>query len=88
MQIIQENELLIKLYNKNLKENDDEIMTDNYISNKAELIITVLEAMNLQLSGHSVNISPYVNIIVEDKLKNSYVKENTLNPVWNENFIL
>lgn len=87
-QIIQENNLLLKIYKKGLADNENEVTTTNYISSKAELIVSILEAMNLQAPPYQISANPYVKISVEDHEQISLVKEDTLNPVWNEDFVL
>ena len=87
-QIKQENETLLKTYKKYLEENKFETLNDKNISNNAEVTITILEALNLQTSDYSLTASSYALISLENKEQVSNVKENTNNPVWNEDFTL
>lgn len=71
-----------------MEENENETLNNKNISNNAEVTITILEALNLQTSDYSPTVNSYALISLENKEQISNVKENTNNPVWNEDFIL
>lgn len=80
--------MLLKVYKRYLKQNENEEMNENHISTNAELIVSVLEGMNLQGKGFIYNLSPYLVLRFEEKEQMTSVKENNCNPVWNEDFLL
>lgn len=78
---------MLRTYKKLLKDNENEEMNKYNISTNAELTITLLEAINLQHTSITLTMNPYIVLKVENKEKFSSVKENTTNPVWNEDFL-
>lgn len=87
-QIIDEYSLLRDKYQKCIQDNKEEVITANGIATNAELFISVLDASNLKNENFSGRIDPYVTVLFENKTIASRIKEDNLNPVWNEDFNL
>ena len=87
-QIIDEYTHLKEKYEKGKRENQDEQMNSFGIAKNAEVFISVLEGMNLKPISFRGSIDPYVVISIDGKEQHSHFKENTLNPIWNEDFNL
>lgn len=88
-QVLQESQSLLKVYTKAYASNADEVMNENNISTKSELIVSVLEAMNLQSSNSfGMSLDTYVTITFENCTNSTNIKKGTSNPVWNEDLVL
>ena len=69
-------------------DNKSEIITENGIAQNAVLNISVLEARDLKPMDAMGRSDPYVILkIDEQKEKTNYIAD-TLDPVWNEDFVM
>jgi hypothetical protein len=87
-QVIDEFILTKQKAEKFRQENMDEKLNDFGISKTAELHVSILEALNIKPMSFSGQISPYALLIFDGKEQSSLYKEDTNNPVWNEDFQL
>ena len=75
-------------YQKAMIENQNEKVNREGIADNAVLNITVLEAKELKPLDFGGNSDPYVQLILEGKKEKSTYKPGTLDPVWNEDFVM
>lgn len=85
-QVIDEYTYLKDKYMKGIIENQDEILNENKISTNAEVLVYILEAVNLL--NEPKNGEFYVTISLENKHQSTNAKNNSVNPIWNEDFAL
>lgn len=85
-QIIDEYTFLKDKYMKGIIENQDETLNENKISTNAEVLVYILEAVNLLNEPKKGDF--YVTVSIENKLQSTSTKDNSVNPVWNEDFAL
>lgn len=83
-QVIDEYILIRRKAEKGKQENINEQMNEFGISKTAEVQVSILEAINLKPMNFSGQISPYVLISLDRKEETTSYKEDTNNPVWNE----
>jgi len=82
-----EMELQMAKEKKGMLDNNGEVFNHNGISKESTLNIILLEAQNLPSSNFQGLSDPFVIFSLESQKSNSAYKSNTLDPVWNENFM-
>lgn len=87
-QVIDEYTVLKQKCEKSRHDNKDEKMNQYGISKNSEVCISILEANSLKPMSFSGSIDPYVMIICDGKDYYTSKKENSVNPIWNEDFQL
>jgi hypothetical protein len=80
-------ELQLAKEKKGIMDNNGEIFNENEISKQSILNICLLEARNLPSSNFQGLSNPYVILKFEGQEIKSSLKNNSLDPVWNENFL-
>ena len=80
-------ELQLAKEKKGIMDNNGEIFNENGISKQSILNICLLEARNLPSSNFQGLSNPYVILKFEGQEIKSSLKNNSLDPVWNENFL-
>ena len=75
-------------YYKGMIENQNEKLNSEGIAENAVVNVSVLEAKDLKPLDFIGKSDPYVILIVDDKKEKSTYKPDTLDPVWNEDFVL
>lgn len=87
-QVIDEYKLLKEKYEKGIRENKDEESNAFGIAKNAEAFISILEGLDLKASNFSGRMDPYVVVVLEGKEQTTHFKEDTCNPIWNEDLNL
>jgi len=87
-QVIDEYNLLKDKYEKGKIENRDEEVNAYGVAKNAEAFFTVIEAQELNPVEISGRIDPYLSIVLDGKEQSTYYKEDTFNPIWNEDLNL
>jgi hypothetical protein len=85
--ILSELELQLAKEKKGMMDNNGEIFNNNNISKESNLNIILLEARNLPSANFQGLSDPYAVLSFEGQVLKSAYKPNTLDPIWNENFI-
>lgn len=75
-------------YYKGMIENQNERLNNEGIAENAVLNVSVLEAKDLKPLDFIGKSDPYVVLILDDKKEKSTYKPDTLDPIWNEDFVL
>jgi len=68
-------------------ENQNEKLNKENIAENAFINVSVLEAKDLKPLDFRGKSDPYVVLILDDKKEKSTYKSDTLDPVWNEDFV-
>jgi hypothetical protein len=76
-----------KKFSKGMIENKGERISSEGIADNATLTVSLYDAKDLKTMGYSGSSNPYVIFILDGKKETSNYKTDTLEPVWNENFI-
>jgi Ca2+-dependent lipid-binding protein len=87
-QIIDEYTILKDKYDKGIKENKDEQKNAYGVATNAEVVVSVLEGIDLKPLNLSGRLDPFVSITLEGKEEVSHYKEDSCNPIWNEDLTL
>lgn len=80
-------ELQLNKEKKGIMDNNGEVFNHNGISKEASLNVVLLEARNLPSANFQGLADPFVILSLEEQKSKSAYKSNTLDPVWNENFM-
>lgn len=87
-QVIDEYNLLKEKYEKGRRENKDEEVNAYGVAKNAETFFTIIEAVDLAPVSISGRIDPFLTIQLDGKEQATYFKEDTFNPIWNEDLNL
>lgn len=71
-----------------MAENRNEIVNQYGVANTALLSITLFEGRELKPDDFLGKFDPFVIVILEKEKITSHYKEDTVDPVWNEDFSL
>ena len=75
-------------YYKGMIENQNEKLNREGFAENSVLNVSVLEAKDLKPLYFGGKSDPYVILILEDKKEKSTYKPDTVDPVWNEDFVM
>ena len=75
-------------YYKGMIENQNEKLNREGLAENAVLNVSVLEAKDLKPFDFTGKCDPFVQLALDDKKEKSTYKEDTIEPVWNEDFVL
>ena len=87
-QVIDEYTFLKEKNRKGIFDNQDEIINSKGISNHAEFSISILEASNIRSNNFIGRCNPYCQLEHGRSTQKTYIKEDTVNPIFNEDFSL
>ena len=85
---LDEHEQNMQKYIRKMNENKNEIINDKGISQNAILNISVLEARDLKPMDSMGRSDPYALISLDEQREKTKFISDSLDPVWNEDFVM
>lgn len=85
--MIEDIDLDLEKYKKNLSKHQNEIPTGNGLTNESTLYVTVFEAKDLVPTGVLGSCDPFVSLTFKDQKEKTQLRRGTVKPAWNEEFM-
>ena len=85
--MIEDIDLYLEKYKKNLSKHQNEIPTGNGLTNESTLFVTVFEAKDLVPTGVLGSCDPFVSLTFKDQKEKTQLRRGTVKPAWNEEFM-
>ena len=85
--MIEDIDLYLEKFKKNLSKHQNEIPTGNGLTNESTLYITVFEAKDLVPTGVLGSCDPFVSLTFKDQKEKTQLRRGTVKPAWNEEFM-
>lgn len=85
--MIEDIDLVLEKFKKNLSKHQNEIPTGNGLTNESTLYVTVFEAKDLVPTGVLGSCDPFVSLTFKDQKEKTQLRRGTVKPAWNEEFM-